>query len=150
MPKVRSARTVIKGDPIQKEAAVAAAQTVTPGQLLERIAAGTVQPHSTADGSNGKLFARERDVFGKDRTEVVAAADQAMFIAARSGDEIQALLADGQNVVIGAALVSDGAGALKAPATPVATTPSNTLVGFALEALNNTSGSPSDIIIEAA
>ena len=146
MTKIRSARTVIKGDPIQKEAAVETGQTVQAGQLIERIAAGTVQPHSTANGTQAKLFARERDVFGKDRSEVVAADEQAMFICARSGDEIQALLADGENVVIGAVLSSDGAGALQA----VAGTAPNRVVGFALEALNNTSGTPSDIIIEAA
>ncbi len=142
MTKTRSARTVIKGDPIQKEKPVAAGQTVTPGQLLERIAADTVQPHSTVGGRNGRLFARERDVFGKDRTEVVAAADQAMFVAARIGDEIQALLADGENVVIGELLQSDGAGALESQAAL------GFGVGVALEALNNTSGSPSDIVIE--
>ncbi len=150
MTKARSARTVIKGEPIQDEAAVAVGQTVRGGQLLERIAAGTVQPHSTADGTAQKMFARERDVFGKDRAEIVPAGDQSMFVIARSGDQIQARLATANTTVIGDALASAGTGALKLPAAPVAGTAPNIIVGFALEAITNVSGSDVDIIIEAA
>ncbi len=149
MSKATSARVVLKGDPLQKEAPVQAAQTVIPGQLVERIGIN-VQPHSTANGSAEPLFARERDLFGKDKDEVIPAGDQCMFVAGRQGDEIQAFLLDGENVVEGDELVSAGTGALQSAPAPVAGTPSDRVVAYAIEAVNNTSGGDVRIEVEVA
>ncbi len=145
MSKATSARVVLKGDPLQKEAPVETGQTVIPGQLVERIGIN-VQPHSTADGTAEPLFARERDLFGKDKDEVIPAGDQCMYVAGRQGDEIQAFLADTENVVEGAALSSAGTGALQAVGGAAA----DRVVAYAIEAVNNTSGGDVRIEVEVA
>ncbi len=150
MTKLASDRILVKGTAIQSEAKVGAAGTITPGQLIEFDSAGALQAHSTADGAAQAAFARERDLFGKDKTEAIAVGDNVLRIVPVKGAIVQAFLEDTGNVAKGDPLVSDGLGSLKAPATPVATTPANIVVGFADAALNNVSGSPARLNVEVA
>ncbi len=150
MSKAASDRILVKGEAIQAEAKVGVAGTLTPGELVEFDGLAALQVHSTADGTAQKRFVRERDLFGKDKLEAIPVGDNALIIVPIPGSIVQAFLADGENVAKGASLVSDGLGSLKAPATPVATTPAGIVVGFAAAALNNTSGSPARLNVEVA
>ncbi len=72
----------------------------------------------------------------------------ARYVIAQRGDQIYAWLADGENVAKGAALISDGAGALKAGGSQAVdeggsatyTVYSGSVVAFADEDLNNSAG----------
>lgn len=150
MSKAASDRILVKGEAIQSEAKVGVAGTLTPGELVEFDGSAELQVHSTADGTAQKRFVRERDLFGKDKLEAIPVGDNALTIVPVPGSTVQAFLADGENVAVGDSLVSDGLGSLKAPATPVATTPANIVVAFAAAALNNTSGSPARLNVEVA
>ena len=91
-----------------------AASAITPGMLLEIDSSGDVQPHSTADGQVAlKLFAREDDLQGNTISDAYTAANRVMCNVARPGDEIYALIEDGETISIGDLLVSAGDGRLK-------------------------------------
>ena len=117
---------------------------------MEFDGSGDLQKHSTADGAAQAAFVRERDLFGKDKAEAIPVGDNALRIVPVKGAIVQAFLANGQNVAKGAALVSDGLGSLKAPATPVAGTAANIVVAFADADLNNVTGSPARLNVEVA
>jgi hypothetical protein len=112
-----------------------------------------------------KMFAVETSDIGGGVDDNYSTGDQCKYVIARPGDEIQALLKNGQTVVVGDLLVSDGTGALQ---KYVAETESNridmtktdttvsftntiydtTVVGIALEAM--TASGASKILIEVA
>lgn len=150
MSKLRSDRILVIGTAVQDEAKVGAAGTLTPGEIVEFDGSEELQVHGTADGTVSGAIVRERDLFGKDKAEVIPVADNALIIYPQSGAVVQAFLEDTGNVAKGDPLVSDGLGALKAPAVAVATTESNIVYGFAEEALNNTTGSPARILVRRA
>ncbi len=129
---------------IYKEAFAVGA--ITPGHLVERVSTGKVQPHSTVDAEGLKLFARENEVFGNNIDEDYAADDTVLLVAVQAGSEVFGFLADTENVVIGERLVSDGAGGFQA--VTVATT--DAVLAYALEAVNNSSGSQARIKVEIA
>ncbi len=150
MTKLVSDRVLVKGTAIQSEAKVGAAGTITPGELVEFDGSEDLQAHSTADGAAQAAFARERDLFGKDKDEAIPVGDNVLRIVPIKGAVVQAFLADTENVAKGDALVSDGLGSLKAPAAPAAGTAANIVVAFADAALNNTTGSRARLNVEVA
>jgi hypothetical protein len=134
-----------------REAPCQAAVTITPGMLLEWGTTTTVKPHATAGGeTQGKKVALENPWSdhgsGAAIAHAYAAAETVAFIPAQPGDQLYMLLADGQNVAKGAALTSDGAGALAAftELTTVDdsgyTVYTESIVGYASEAVNNSAG----------
>jgi hypothetical protein len=110
-----------------------AASAITPGELLEVTSAGKVQAHSSGGGAAIKMFAVEDELQGKDIDEDYAADDPLQVWFPTPGDEVNAILADGQNVDIGDFLVSNGDGTLKAYGSETAP---NAIVAQALEALD--------------
>lgn len=139
-----SANTIIlKGDPIRKEKVAGAA--ITPGHLLQRTSADKVVVHATAGGNAAKLFAIENDLFGNGITDAYAANDTVQFVFARPGDEIQAILKDGETAVIGSPLESAGDGTLQVHVVdstgPIET---DVIVGYALEAVDLSDSSGAD------
>jgi len=91
----------------------AANAAITPGMLIELMSTDKVRAHATAGGNVIPImFALEDELQGKDIDEAYAAADKVQCWIPRAGDVVLALLADGQNVSIGDALQSDGAGYL--------------------------------------
>lgn len=132
---------LLKGDGIYKEGVAAAG--ITPGHLVERASAGTIQVHSTAAGNAVPMFAKENDVIGNEITEAYVATDQVQMVIPQRGSEIYALVAAGAAaIVIGNYLESAGDGTLRLTATNAAT--ANTLragiVARALEAVDNSGG----------
>lgn len=120
-----------------------AAGTITPGMLVELTSAGKVQAHSTAGEFAEKIFALENELEGEDIDDDYASGDQVQCWVAGRGDQVYAVLADGENIAIGDVLESDGNGALQEASAEVAgsATFPESVVAVALEAVV-TSGSP--------
>lgn len=108
-----SRTTLLKGDPLQKEFK-ATAVAITPGYLVERTStAGQIQAHSTAGGRAQLLIAIEDSMQGKEISDAYAVSAQIQVMAGRSGDEFDMVLQDGEVVVIGDYLESNGDGTLR-------------------------------------
>ncbi len=86
---------------------------ITPGHLLELTSANKVQAHSTEGGNAVAYFALEDELQGKGIDDAYIAADKVQVWVAGRGDEVYALLANGENVSPGDLLESAGDGTLK-------------------------------------
>jgi hypothetical protein len=85
-----------------------------PGHLLERTSADKVQKHSTIGGTCSlPMFAIEDENQGNGIDDAYAADDRVVCWMPQRGDQVQAVLADGQSVAIGDYLESNGDGTLK-------------------------------------
>lgn len=125
---------------IEERAAVAA---ITPGMLLELTSADKVQAHSTARGDVcPPMFALENELEGQGITDAYAADDQVQVWIPNRGDQVYALLADGETATIGEKLVSDGNGYLLCYTGDSAT--QEKIVGIALEAVDRSTSSGGD------
>lgn len=122
------------GNVLQSEEG-AAASAITPGMLVVRNSSGNWIPHGTAAEAAGvpRDFAMERDEMGKDMDTAYAVGDRVKVAHLCAGERVNALIANGVNVAIGAKLESAGNGTLRAVTT-------GQVLGIALEAVNNTSG----------
>lgn len=121
---------------IRKEALADGA--ITPGHLLERTSAGKFKVHSSAGQNATRLFAIEDDLQGKEIGDAYATGARVSAHVFRTGDEVYALLADGQNVAIGDFLESAGDGTLRkhsASSASVVEYP-EAVVAMALEAVD--------------
>jgi hypothetical protein len=115
------------------------AAIVTPGELLEITSAGKVQDHSVAGGNvYGPLFAIEDALQGKAIYDNYASGALVRCWRPTPGDEVYAILADGQHIEIGEPLESNAGGYLQKFAGDVADSGTVTkllsIVGIALEA----------------
>ena len=90
-----------------------AESAITPGMLIELTSSNTYQPHSTADGTAAKRFAKEDSLQGGSIDDAYAADAPVQALACVQGEWILAILADGEDIAIGDKLVSNGDGALK-------------------------------------
>ena len=90
-----------------------AAGTITPGMLVERDSSNEVQAHSTAAGNAMPMFALEDSLQGEDIDTDYAADDPVQVWVPFRGDQVYAILADGNNVTNGDWLESDGNGYLQ-------------------------------------
>lgn len=133
-------RIVVKGTALRDEDTAIAA--ITPGHLVEQIAAG-VQVHSNAAENAVPTFAVEMDLIGNGIDDDYAALDTVLLAHPRSGDIINALVpAAADAIVRGDALESAGDGTLVIAATAAATTDleRSGIVGVAEEAVDNSMG----------
>jgi hypothetical protein len=105
--------TIIDKTELRKEL-VATAVAITPGMLVERTSGNLVQAHSNAGQNATPMFAVEDDLQGKEIGDNYAASSLVQINYFRSGDEVYALLNDGESVAIGAELESAGNGYLQA------------------------------------
>ena len=80
---------IVAGNGLTKEA-VAAAE-IKAGMLVERVADGKVQPHSTGGGAGTASFAVEDDHQGKTIDDVYAVDDRVILEYAVKGEEINAI-----------------------------------------------------------
>lgn len=127
--------------PIRKEKKAAAA--ITPGHLLERTSADKFQVHSTAGGNAQMIFACEDELQGKDIDTAYAADAVVLANVCRAGDEVFALLKDGENVSIGDYLESAGDGTLQ-EFTQSSDSFDERIVAVALEAVDLSGSSAAD------
>jgi len=123
------------------------AVAVTPGMLVEQTSAGVYQKHSTSGGNAlPPMFPIENVNFGGGVNDNYAASAKAQIWIPQRGDEVYAILADGQNVAINDPLESNGAGLLQKHIADVESFESNeagaitvlpnNIVAVALEAID--------------
>lgn len=122
----------LQGNPIQYED-WAAAEAITPGQLVNINGSGLLIKHATAGGAAGRMFAMARDEMGDDIDTAYAIGDTVKVGAFHAGQRVNAFIASGQNITVGTFLESAGAGVLRAFAAGV-------ILGQAVESVNNTAG----------
>lgn len=117
-----------------------AAGAITPGMLVEVDSTGEVKAHADASGFAAAMFATEDEFFGKTIDDAYAADDMVQVWLPRPGDVVYALLAAGEDVEIGAKLVSNGAGALKEYVEDASDATYGAIVAEAMEAVDNDPG----------
>lgn len=119
-----------------------ASAAITPGMLLIIESTGKVKAHNQADKDVFPIFALEDELQGKGIDDAYAANDPVQCWIPYRGDIVNAILADGQKVVVGDPLTSDGYGRLKKHVTDTgaSTVPwtvyPEQIVGYAAEALD--------------
>jgi len=89
-----------------------AAGTITPGMLVEIDSSGEFQAHSTEGGDAQLIFAEVDALQGNTLDDDYSADDLVEANIELPGNEVQALLAAGENVDIGDWLISAGDGTL--------------------------------------
>lgn len=114
--------------------------TITPGMLIEVISTGKVRAHAEEDGNVIPMFALEDELQGKIISEDYDADTPVQVWIPQRGDQVYAILAQGENVSIGDFLVSNGDGKLKALAalSSIGDVEPLQIVGEATEAINAT------------
>lgn len=129
---------IVKSYTKVQEEYTATAVAITPGMLLEMASATTVQAHSGASGNVLPMFAFEDELQGKTIDDAYAVSVKVQVLIPRTGDQVQGILADGQNIAAGDFLESDGTGMLQKHAADSALVveAAHPLVGVALEAID--------------
>lgn len=100
----------VRGDYERYEALAGAA--ITPGMLVALNSASKVVVHPTAGGAAEKAFAVEDALQGSTIADAYAADDLVQYNIQKSGNIVQALINDGEVIVVGDKLVSAGNGYL--------------------------------------
>lgn len=137
----------LKGTPQFREGKASGA--ITPGHLIEITSAtvDTVKVHATAGGASPqRAFAHEDDLQGKDIADAYATGANVLYGIYRAGDEVYALLANGENAAKGAKLESNGDGTLRVVDTDTSapTIAIQSQVAQALEAVDMSGSSAVD------
>ena len=137
---------VLWATPQLQQELIATAVAITPGFLVERTSGGTVQAHSNAGQNAQRMFALEDELQGKEIGDNYAVSALIQFGIFRAGDQVYALLADGENASIGSFLESNGDGYLKvhAASSAGAVEYPEAIVGQALAALDMSGSSGAD------
>jgi hypothetical protein len=86
---------------------------ITPGMLIEQMSTGKYRAHATAGGNVLLMFAVEDEMQGLSIDDDYDADDPVQIWIPGRGDQVNALLANGQTAAIGDFLVSNGDGYLK-------------------------------------
>jgi len=133
-----------KGQSIHEEKLSAAGSAIKPGYLIEELAAGTVQEHSTQAGNSQRLVALANTSVGGLITDTYAVGERVRFGAFQSGQKAYLKVAVGTAAILqGASLQSVGDGTVETLAVAAATTQAQreSVIGTALEAIDNSAGS---------
>jgi len=142
--------TVILKDYLKIREEYEAAAAITPGFLIEMTSAGKVPAHSSAGQNMIHMFALEDELQGNGISDAYSSGDQVQCWIPQRGDQVYALLDDGESVTKGDFLESAGNGNLQkytADAEGVANY-TNQIVGIALETvdLSGSSGEESSAL----
>ncbi len=132
-----------KGSFIHEEALSAAASAIVPGMLIEELAAGTVQEHTTAAANAQRLFALANLANGETIDDAYGVGETVRYGAAHTGQKVFTLVAAAAAaIVIGNALESAGDGTVRIAAADAATDTAqrDAIVGYAVEAVDNSGG----------
>jgi hypothetical protein len=146
MPIVKKSIVLKTFGGVIREEAIANA-ILTPGHLVELLSTGKIQKHGTAGGSAvERAFAVEDELQGKTIRDNYAANSRVQYNIFRSGDNVLAILADGENVVVGDKLESAGAGTLRKVVadTSAGTIKVQSVIAVALEAVDMSGSSGVD------
>lgn len=136
-------RTIrLKGYGVQGEAVANAA--LKPGHLIELMSTGKVQKHANAGYDAVPMFAIEDNLQGKGIDDEYAASSIVQYVVLKSGDEVLGWLKNGETIVKGDMLVSDGAGQFQKHIVESAATTEQNVVAMALEAVDMSDSSGAD------
>ena len=105
--------TVILKDYLKIREEYEAAAAITPGYLIEMTSAGKVQAHSSAGQNMIHMFALEDELQGNGISDAYSSGDQVQCWIPQRGDQVYALLDDGESVTKGDFLESAGNGNLQ-------------------------------------
>jgi hypothetical protein len=86
---------------------------IIPGMLIELMSTSKVKAHATSGGNAYPMFALEDELQGNGINDDYAAADRVQCWIPGRGDQVYAILADGESVAPGDFLESNGDGLLK-------------------------------------
>jgi hypothetical protein len=135
-----SAKTVVlKGRGCRNERIADGA--ITPGHLVEIQSTGKIKVHDTAGGFCQKAFAVEDDLQGNPISTAYTSGARVQYNVMLPGDQVNALIKDGENIAIGDKLVSAGDGTLKEATSETA---DSTIVAIAVEACDMSGSSGAD------
>ena len=98
------------GDHVEE---IAAGGTITPGMLIAEGSAGTVTVHSSAGANALPMFALEDELQGNGVDDDYSSGDRVQCWYPYRGDQVYALLKDGETIVVGDLLESAGDGYLQ-------------------------------------
>lgn len=132
----------LKGMGIRKEGIASSA--ITPGDFIEFGGSNDLRRHANAATSARKAFALENDLIGNGINDDYAIGDTVQYAVFHSGEEVYARVAALATAITkGARLESAGDGTVRIASTDSATdtTQRDSIVGYALEAVDNSGGS---------
>lgn len=132
------------GQPNQMEREAGGA--ITPGMLVEIDSSDNFIVHNTAGGICSKMVAVESAITGDDIDHPYATGEVTLVNACRTGDEVLLRASNGEAIVIGSFLESDGAGAVQVATedSAGATEYSASVVAVAVEAKDMSDSSAAD------
>lgn len=104
--------TIQLGGSFERAEAIANA-AILPGMLVELMSTSRVKPHATANGAAETAFAVENRMAGSGITDTYASGDKVQYNIIQRGGRVYCRIANGQTVVSGDKLVSNGDGYLK-------------------------------------
>ena len=134
MAKARSETISLKGEPLLKEGAASAA--ISPGHFVEFGGTKDIRKQSTAQANARRAIALENDLEGKGITVAYAANSNVRYGSFHPGQEAQVRVAAAAPAIVkGDALELAGDGTVRK------LTGSGNIIAFALEAIDNSSGS---------
>ncbi len=125
------------GDGVRKEALTYG--VCYPGMLLSRYSATQFQPHGVAGGSAQAMFAVEDDLQGNGIDTIYTVGTKILGVVFQPGDEVFALLAEGETAGVGAFVESSGDGYLRVATDPDSANAgqyNRNIVGLVLTALD--------------
>lgn len=141
---------VVKGRGIRKE--LNAGGVINPGHLIKMAADGDAEVHNGAGKTAMATFACENELFGLGVTDAYAVGDRVLYEHLVPGQEVYGrVAAAAAAIAVGDFLESDGTGCLRKVATSAATAQDarNSVVGQALEAVDNSGGGAEVFILVA-
>lgn len=117
---------------------IEAGGAITPGMLIELASTGKVVAHNSAGESVLPMFAKEDEYQGKGINDAYASGDKCHVWIPGKGDQVYAILADGESVAIGDFLESNGEGFLQKQVigSALEVEQPNTVVAVATEAVD--------------
>ena len=139
-------RIQLDGDGYRVEEAIANA-AINPGNIVEKMSTGKVRKHATEGGYGLVMVAVEDALQGNTTATAYASAALVQYHLESPGTRFQALLKAGENVSIGTALISDGAGRLIALASASSGTTVKRIIAWAEEALDLSGSGAVDTLI---
>jgi hypothetical protein len=119
---------------------------ILPGHLLNLASATNVRVHNVAGGNAVPWFADVDNLQGSTITDTYTVNERVQVRKFRAGDEVLAILKDGENVAAGDFLESAGDGTLQKHIADAsnASNLTNQIVGMSLEALDLSDSSGAD------
>ena len=111
-----------------------AADTISPGMLIELDSSGEVVPHSTEGGYAERTFAEVDALQGNTLDTDYSDDDLVMINVEQPGNDVQAFLYVGESVAIGDELISNGDGTLIANGSEASGVTVKQIIAIAREA----------------